>query len=45
MKKIFSLKSMLVILIIAGIIFIISGIDTYEEKSMSEWIMLGIMLL
>ncbi len=38
MKKIFSLKSMLVILIIAGIIFIISGIDTYEEKSMSEWI-------
>ena len=33
MRKIFSLKSVLVILIIAGIIFIISGISTYEDHS------------
>ena len=29
---------MLVILIIAGIMFIISGIDTYKEPSTKEWI-------
>ena len=39
-RKIFTLKNMLVILIIAGIIFIISGIDTYEDHSHS-YIMTG----
>ena len=32
MRKIFSLKNVLVILIIAGIIFIISGTDTYPNE-------------
>lgn len=32
MKKIFSLKTVMLILIISGIIFIISGITAYEER-------------
>ncbi len=31
-RKIFTLKNMLVILIIAGIIFVIEGISTYENE-------------
>lgn len=31
MKKIFSIQSILVLLIIAGIIFIIAGINAYED--------------
>ncbi len=41
-KEVFTFKNMMiilmVILIIAGTGFIISGIDTYEEKSINEWI-------
>ncbi len=32
MRKIFSLKNMLIVLIIAGIMFIISGTDTYQNE-------------
>lgn len=38
MKKIFSIKSILVLLIIAGIIFIISGISIYEDPDNREFI-------
>ena len=40
-RKIFTLKNMLVILIIAGIIFIISGSSTYNEIEGLSYMMTG----
>ena len=39
MKKVFSIKSILVLLIIVGVIFIISGISSYQDKKqIMDWL-------
>ena len=41
MKKIFSLKSILVLLVIAGILFLISGINTNNEIKGLSYVIAG----